>query len=95
MSQTMTEKKLFLVEFGEPEVPDVMSFRFGGPRPVYVVANDYNEAANKAMLYMEAKKDTMPKKSIIGEDGSLNNLNERKEEIKVIAVRLASDEIIW
>ena len=91
----MSEKKLFIVEFGEPTMPNFMNFRFGGPKPIYVIAKDYNEAANKAMLYMEAKRDSMPKKPVIDLDGSLNNRTEIDEEIKIVAVKLASEEIIW
>jgi hypothetical protein len=91
----MSDKKLFIVEFGEPSMPNFMSFRFGGPKPIYVVAKDYNEAANKAMLYMEAKKASMPKKSVLDEDGSLNRSMDIDEEIKIIGVRLAAEEIIW
>lgn len=91
----MSDKKLFIVEFGEPRITSFMSLRFGGPESVYVVAKDYNEAANKAVLYMEVKKANMPKKPIVDLDGSLYNHKEEDEEIKVIAVRLASDEIIW
>ena len=91
----MSDKKLFIVEFGEPAIPNFMSLRFGGHRPIYVIARDYNEAATKAQLYMEAKKANMPPKSIIDFDGSLNNIKEEEEEIKIVAVRLASEEIIW
>lgn len=91
----MSDKKLFIVEFGEPTMPNFMNFRFGGPKPVYVVARDYNEAAGKAQMYMEAKKASMPKKSILDDDGSLNSRTEIDNEIKIVAVRLASEEIIW
>jgi hypothetical protein len=90
----MSDKKLFIVEFGEPSVSGFLSLRFG-PKPIYVIAKDYNEAATKAQLYMEAKKANMPPKSILDFDGSLNNTKEEEEEIKIVAVRLASDEIIW
>lgn len=89
------DKKLFIVEFGEPTMPNFMSFRFGGPKPVYVIARDYNEAADKAEIYMETKKASMPKKPVIDLDGSLNNRTEIDDEIKIVAVRLASEEIIW
>ena len=93
----MEDKKLFIVEFGKPEQAmslPFMEFHRNQP-PVYVVAKDYNEAASKGLAYAEYKREHMPQKSILDSDGSLNNIEEKNEVIKVRAVRLAAEEIVW
>ena len=88
----MNNNKLFIVEFGEPQV-GLSSFLFIPEPAVYVIAKDYNDAATKALLYVEDKQKNEPKK-IFGEDGSLNNDILNKKEFKVKAVKFAG-EVIW
>ncbi len=94
----MKDKKLFIVEFGKPELGFGSMFGFDSniQQPVYVVANDYNEAASKALAYAQYKKENAPTKSVIGLDGSLRPTNNNEnEEIRVRSVKLASEEVIW
>jgi hypothetical protein len=86
----MENKKLFIVEFGDPDISQ--SWRSGSQSPIFVVATDYNQAANKAIAYIESKQKN--KHDIIGPDGSLD-LPKEREEIKIKAVKIAGDEIIW
>ncbi len=81
--------KLFIVEFGKPDTGNHTSFGSNGQNPLFVIANSYDEAAKKAMVYAESKAE---KRSVIGADGSLNLNN---EELMVKSVRLACDEIVW
>ena len=48
----MNNNKLFIVEFGEPQV-GLSSFSFIPEPAVYVIAKDYNDAATKAIQYAE------------------------------------------
>lgn len=95
----MEEKKLFIVEFGEPDV--IGGFWSGchhSQSPLFVVAKDYNEAANKALAYVEYKKTITPKpkKDVLTSDGSLNNFwDETEENIKIRLIKLASEEVVW
>lgn len=88
----MEDKKLFIVEFGQPVMPNIMNWNGSTVKPVYVVARDYNEAAGKAMIYLESKMRNEPK-SVIGMDGSLNL--QVDEKIEIVAVKLAATEILW
>ena len=81
--------KLFIVEFGKPDMGNYISFGGGGQCPLFVMARTYDEAANKAMLFAESKSD---KQSVVGYDGSLNIST---EELKIKTVKLACDEIVW
>jgi len=81
--------KLFIVEFGKPDMGNYISFGGNGQKPLFVIANSYDEAAKKAMVYAESK---VEKQSVIGADGSLNLNN---EELMVKSVKLACDEIVW
>ena len=84
------DKKLYVVEFGRPSGNDNWIIISGSNQgPVFVVARSYDEAATKALNYVE---ENSSKKSILDSDGSLK-MNE--EELKVKAVKLASDFIIW
>lgn len=94
----MEDKKLFYVEFGEPRATGgFLSFSFASNplSPVYVVAKDYNEAANKAMAYAEYKKSFDKKNSVLDSDGSLRNRKEEEEEPKIRAISIVSDDVIW
>lgn len=81
--------KLFIVEFGKPDMGNYISYGSNGQKPLFVIANSYDEAAKKAMVYAESK---VEKQSVIGADGSLNLNN---EELMVKSVKLACDEIVW
>ena len=84
------KKLLFVVEFGEPEV--INSWRSSPQSPVFVVAKDYNEAGDKALAYVEYKNSLKPKK-ILDEDNSL--IKTTNESLKIKAIRLASEEVVW
>jgi len=85
-------KKLFIVEFGEPQIS--MTFSFAPEPSVFVVAEDYNEAAAKALKYVKNKEISEPK-NIFTEDGSLKkDVVSGKKEYNVKAVRYAG-EVIW
>jgi hypothetical protein len=92
----MEKKLLFYVEFGEPRLRG-LSFTFGGSQaPVFVVAKDYNEAAEKALAYVEYKNsDDGNKRSILTADGSLDNSVLDKEDIKIKSISIASEDIVW
>jgi hypothetical protein len=95
LKNEVKDKKLFIVEFGRPELGFGSMFGFASnvQQPVYVIASDYNEAAEKALAYVEYKRKTTPR-NILTDDGSLNPIKD-DDEIKVKAVKLAADEIIW
>jgi hypothetical protein len=84
------KKLLFIVEFGEPEF--INTWRSSPQSPVFVVAKDYNEAGDKALAYVEYKNSLKPK-TVLTEDGSLNKST--NESIKIKAIRLASEEVVW
>lgn len=88
----MIYKKLFIVEFGEPQV-SLSPFSFVPEPAVFVIAEDYNDAVNKALNYVKTKESSEPKK-IFTEDGSLNNNILSKKEYKVKAVKFAGEVII-
>jgi len=90
---TIENKKIFIVEFGEPNTPN--QFPFGGRtsiKPIYVIANDYSGASGKGMLFLKEYLETN-KSSIFTEDGSLSNT--KFENITIVSVRLISDTIIY
>ncbi|MFW6247245.1 MAG: hypothetical protein ACOC22_03690 [bacterium] len=90
-------KKLFIVEFGKTDEGNfgMLNFLTNTPKPLYVVANSYDEAEAKALLYIENKADEKPR-SVIDKDGSLNlNNDDDHSDISVKAIKLASDEIVW
>lgn len=84
------KKLLFIVEFGEAEI--INTYRSSQQSPIFVVANDYNEAADKALAYIEYKN-SLKLKNVLTEDGSLNKTT--NEPIKIKAIRLASEEVVW
>lgn len=88
----MSEKKLFVVEFGEPQVQTMFSLGGSSIKPIYVIANDYNGASIKASMYLKEHLQTNPQ-SILDGDGSLKT--SKPAEIQIIAVKLLSDELIW
>jgi hypothetical protein len=94
----MEDRKLFFVEFGEPRTSGgILSFAFANNilSPVYVVAKDYNEAASKAMAYAEYKQTFGEKGSVLTSDGSLRNQKKEDAEIKIRAISVVSDDVIW
>jgi len=91
----MEKKLLFYVEFGEPRLRG-LSFSFStGQAPVFVVAKDYNEAAEKALAYVEYKNNNQEKRSILTPDGSLDNSAIDKEDVKIKSISIASEEVVW
>lgn len=84
------KKLLFIVEFGEAEITN--TWRSSPQQPIYVVAKDYNEAGEKALSYVEYKNSLKPKK-ILDEDNSL--IKTTNESLKVKAIRLACEEVVW
>ena len=79
----MEEKKLFYVEFGEPKVRMSFSSLFNSIQPVFVVAKDYNEAAEKALAYIEYKRSIEPKRSVLTSD------------VRIRSVSIASEDVVW
>ena len=92
----MDEKNLFLVEFGEGiQQPGAMSWSGPSVKPIYVVATDYNKAAQKAQYYLEAKiEEAVVEKSVLTDDGSLNTKDNKMPELKIVAVKHIS-EVLW
>jgi len=92
----MKERKVFIAEIGTENSRSFgsSSFMIGGapPETILIVADDYNEAANKAELYLE----NLPideKQSILDGDGSLKNLESLVPQI--LSIRASSAKIIW
>jgi hypothetical protein len=89
----MEEKNLFIVEFGEG-YRERSSMSFGGPtvKPIHVVATDYNQAAQKAQYYLDAKLEEIVEDGVLEKDGSLSNND--KLNIKIVGVSHVTN-IIW
>ena len=85
----MNDKKLFIVEFGKPDVISSFSFIRTEQPPVFVLACSYDEAVEKAIIHVESNAEP---KSVIGPDGSLLNLDH--EPLTIKSVRLACNEIV-
>lgn len=83
--------KLFIVEFGKPDMGSYISFGGGGQRPLYVIAKTYDEAAQKGLEYAIMKTQSL---SVVSYDGSIVT-PKNEEEIMVKSVRLACEEIVW
>jgi hypothetical protein len=92
----VSEKILFIVEFGEAVAGSIMS-SYNSQSPIYVVASNYNEAAEKATIYIEHKKSITSDNNILMLDGSLDNakIKEMKVATKIKSIRIAGDEIVW
>jgi hypothetical protein len=99
----MGANKLFYVEFGDPNQNATFSFgggSMGSMKPIYVVADDYNQASQKAGVYLQNHLETDPEAgSILDGDGSLRNpMNPGQKpppDPQIISVKLLSDEIIY
>jgi hypothetical protein len=80
------------VEFGES--PATLSIYSLTPElAVFVIADDFNDAADKALEYVRNKENNKPKK-LLTDDGSLNYNLLNKNEFKVKTVKFAGDVII-
>jgi len=93
----MSDKKLFIVEFGEPHQQNMFSFGGGSSiRPIYVVAKDYTGASVKASMWLQNHIETNPEqRSILDGDGSLKPNMDKPTDMQIISVKLLSDEIIY
>lgn len=89
MKISVENLKLFVVEFGQPDLGNYISFG-GKQKPLFVMAKNYNEAAEKAMTFAESRAENQ---SVVGYDGSLNISPD--DELKIKSVKLACDEIVW
>jgi hypothetical protein len=92
----MESKKLFYIEFGEAQQSLQMSL-FAPPsqiQPLYVVATGYDEAAEKALAYVEYKQFHEPQ-NILDDDGSLISPSSTKQKIRIKTIKIASDEVVW
>lgn len=93
----MNDKKLFLVEFGEPSSQMSFAFALGGGhvRPLYVIANDYTDASVKGEIWLENYIQNNPEnQSILDGDGSLKT-SQTKQNIQIVSVKLLSNLIIF
>ena len=84
--------KIFLVEFGKPDLSSYVSF---GQKqdPVFVVAKSFDEASQKAFVYAENRLNNEKSKSILDSDGSLR-LDTTEVELQIKSVKIVSNEII-
>lgn len=80
--------KLFIVEFGNPDTGNYISFG-SSQKPLFVIAKNYDEAAEKATNWIEVKKTTA---SVLTSDGDLR-IN--TDELKIKAIKLACEELVW
>lgn len=84
-----TKRKLFIVEFGKPVAGGGGYYsRNDFLEPVYVIASDYQDAAQKGLAYANLKIENRP---VVDDEGSLNNNN---EQVQIKTVRLACDEFV-
>lgn len=83
------DSKLYIVTFGKLDIPGWFSFG-NGQKPVHVIAKSYDEAVEKATMYVEELQES---KSIVGEDGSLNIPDDYKLMVK--SVQLACEAFIY
>jgi len=87
----MEERKMFVAEFGSPNAPRGL-FAGSSTESVLVVADDYNQAAAKAEIYLDTVIQN-EKKSILDGDGSLKDLDNNTPEL--LGLRLSNTKIIW
>jgi len=87
-----TDLKIFLVEFGKPDLGSYVSF---GQKqdPVFVVAKSFDEASQKAFVYAENRLNNEKSKSILDSDGSLR-LDTTEVELQIKSVKIVFNEII-
>lgn len=82
--------KLFYIEFGKPDLESGWIVIGGsGLDAVYVVAESFDEAANKALKHIEGK---VERKSIIDSNGDLD-LSDHQVLIK--SIKVATHEVVW
>ena len=85
MNINVEEVILYVVSYGK-----VDSSPFGGSKSLYVVATDYNNAAEKALKYICENEH---KESVLTSDGSINPAV--FDDCKITSVRICSDKIVW
>lgn len=84
--------KIYLVEFGKPDLNNYSSYGMK-QEPVFVLANNFDEASKKAFIYAENKLNNDKSKSILDSDGSLR-LDTTEIELQIKSVKIVSNEII-
>lgn len=89
----MNEKKiLFVVDIGRISERDQYLSLEPNYKSIFVVARDYNEAANKASLWLEYKIQNRSKR-VLTHDGSLDT--EEYIPPKILGIKMAQDEVLW
>lgn len=104
----MSDKKLFLIEISDFELPRKAGkfiLSFSSNLPMYVVAKDYNEAFHKATFKIEElinerkqNERKVKNESIFDEDGSLRpNIYppEAQSEPKIVNIKLIEEIVVW
>jgi len=81
----MKEKRLFIVEFSNDEYSYNHTL-------IYVVADDYNAAAEKATVFIKYKM-ANERKDVLSEDGSLNN--QKKKTPIITSIKIVNESILW
>jgi hypothetical protein len=94
----MNERKFFIAEIGvdSPSRSFGSNFMFmsaSTPETVLIIAEDYNDAAKKAELYLENMPPLEPE-NILDGDGSLKNLEQRGTP-QILSIKASSAKIIW
>ena len=85
-------KDMYVIEIGR-ERANRSSFFAPPVKLIYVIATSYNNAAKKAMVYIEAaEQNTAP--VTFNKEGDLN-LKEDEGDLKIKSISLFSDELIW
>lgn len=86
-----TDLKIFLVEFGKP---DLNNFSFDKTAdPVIVLARDFEEASKKAFIYAEEQINKELSKSVLDSNGSLI-INDEETLLTVKSVKMISEKVI-
>jgi len=80
-------KQIYLVEFGKPDFSTNFFIQQPQVAPLYVIAESYPEAVEKATNFLN---ESLSKMSVIGVDGSLNI----QDEINIKSIRLISENFI-
>jgi hypothetical protein len=81
--------KIFLVEFGKPDLSHFIGFG-NNQDYVFVIAETYDDAAQKALLF--AENNTRKSESIIDIDGSLRLQESTCLQVK--SIKIVANEII-
>ena len=104
----MNNKKLFLIEVSDIELPRKTGkfiLSFSSNLLMYVIAKDYNEAFHKASFKIEEivneqklNEKNIKNESIFDEDGSLRlniQQSEIKSEPKIVNIKLIEEIVVW